>query len=40
LHHSWLAPWWIGRTKRTTLLVVGAHVYNEPGFREFGSRQA
>jgi hypothetical protein len=23
LHHSWLAPWWIGRTGRTTLLVVG-----------------
>jgi hypothetical protein len=24
LHQSWLAPWWIGRTGRTTLLVVGA----------------
>jgi hypothetical protein len=24
LHQSSLAPWWIGQTGRTTLLVVGA----------------
>jgi hypothetical protein len=23
LHQSWLGPWWIGQTGRTTLLVVG-----------------